>query len=78
MIHYHNIDVIYTKEAETADQYIEKAAHALSKNNIVKVATSDGIEQIITYGAGAIRVSASDLKYLVDESIKEMREEYSL
>ncbi len=55
---YHNIYVVYTKTAETADQYIEKAARVLHKNYQVTVATSDALEQIIIYGAGAIRLSA--------------------
>lgn len=56
----HNIDVVYTKEAETADMYIEKVSHKLSKDCRVKVATSDGLEQIIILGAGALRVSATE------------------
>ena len=55
------IDVIYTKEAETADLYIEKAAHELSKKYKVTVATSDAVEQVIIYGAGAYRMSAQNL-----------------
>lgn len=70
----HNIDVVYTKEAETADMYIEKVTHKLSKNNRVRVATSDSLEQIIILGGGAHRLSASDLKAEIDfveKSIKE-------
>lgn len=59
---YHNIDVVYTKEAETADQYIEKVTHEIAKDNRVAVATSDALEQIIILGKGAIRLSAGDLK----------------
>ena len=55
-----NLTVIYTKEAETADQYIEKAAHEFSKKYRVTVATSDAIEQVIVFSAGAIRMSASE------------------
>ncbi|MDE7178007.1 MAG: TetM/TetW/TetO/TetS family tetracycline resistance ribosomal protection protein [Lachnospiraceae bacterium] len=74
---YHNIDVVYTKEAETADHYIEKVTHELSrKNNRVRVATSDGLEQIIILGAGAIRVSARELYEEVTAAEKEMREDY--
>ncbi len=54
----HNISVVYTKEAETADMYIEKTARALAKNRRVRVATSDGLEQLIILGQGASRVSA--------------------
>lgn len=56
----HNISVVYTKEAETADMYIEKVTHELAKNNKVRVATSDGTEQIIVMGKGALRVSANE------------------
>lgn len=72
---YHNIDVVYTKEAETADQYIEKVTHEMSrKNHRVRVATSDGLEQIIILGAGAIRVSARELLEEVRAAEKEMRD----
>ena len=53
--------IIYTKEAETADQYIEKAAHEIAKKYKVTVATSDAIEQVIVMSAGAIRMSARNL-----------------
>ncbi|MBQ9437216.1 MAG: NYN domain-containing protein, partial [Lachnospiraceae bacterium] len=69
-----NIDVIYTKEAETADQYIERAAHQLSKKHDVTVATSDNIEQIIVFGAGAVRLSAKGLLERIREAEKELKE----
>lgn len=73
--HYHNIDVVYTKEAETADQYIEKVTHEMSrKNHRVRVATSDGLEQIIIMGAGAVRVSARELLEEIRAAEREMRE----
>ena len=56
---YHNIHVVYTKEAETADAYIEKATYEIGKKHRVKVATSDGPEQLIILGHGALRLSAS-------------------
>ena len=56
---YHNIHVVYTKEAETADAYIERATYELGRHHRVKVATSDGPEQLIILGHGALRVSAS-------------------
>ncbi len=59
---YNNIHVVYTQEAETADQYIEKTVHKLAKNNEITVATSDGLEQIIAFGGGAVRMSARDLR----------------
>ena len=55
---YHNIHVVYTKEAETADMFIERVTHEIGKNRRVRVATSDGMEQIIILGHGALRVSA--------------------
>ena len=56
-----NIDVVYTKEAETADMYIEKVTHELSRNHRVRVATSDGLEQVIILAGGALRLSAAEL-----------------
>ena len=53
-----NINVVYTKEAETADMYIEKVTHKLAKNHKVRVVTSDGLEQYIILGHGALRVSS--------------------
>ena len=55
---YHNIHVVYTKEAETADMFIERVTHEIGRNRRVRVATSDGMEQIIILGHGALRVSA--------------------
>ena len=57
---YNNLDVIFTKEAETADLYIEQAAHQLKKKYDVTVATSDAIEQVIIFSAGAQRLSAQN------------------
>lgn len=59
---YHNIHVVYTKEAETADQYIEKFTHENGKKYHITVATSDRLEQMIIWGAGAKRLSAAGLK----------------
>lgn len=56
-----NIYVVYTKEAETADAYIERTTHELRKQHYVKVATGDGLEQIIIMSSGALRMSARDL-----------------
>ena len=53
--------MIYTKESETADMYIEKASHDLSRKHRVRVATSDGMEQLIILGNGAFRISAAEL-----------------
>ena len=70
------IDVIYTKEAETADLYTEKAAHELSKKYKVTVATSDAVEQVIIYGAGAYRMSAQNLLEELVLTKGMMREHY--
>ena len=73
---YHNITVVYTKEAETADHYIEQAAWKLSKNDQVTVATSDRIEQIIIISHGAQRMSAGDLKNAVQSAKEELNERF--
>lgn len=70
----HNVDVVYTKEAETADMYIEKVTHELGKNHRVRVATSDNLEQLIILGAGAVRVSASEFLKEVEETEKQIKE----
>ena len=57
---YHNIHVVYTKEAETADQYIEKVVHHIGRKYHVTVVTSDGVEQVITMGQGGTRISSRD------------------
>ncbi len=59
---YHNIHVVYTKEAETADQYIEKLAHQMGRKYRVTVATSDGLEQLIIHGQGCLLMSARELR----------------
>lgn len=69
----HGVDVVYTKEAETADMYIEKVTRKLSKNNRVRVATSDNLEQLIILGGGAVRVSAEAFKKEVREAEEEIR-----
>lgn len=71
---YHNIHVVYTKEAETADQYIEKVVHEIGRKYQVTVATSDGLEQVIIRGQGARLLSARELKeeiLLTDEEIRQ-------
>ena len=73
---YHNIHVVYTKEAETADQYIEKFAHDNSHKYKVTVATSDGLEQIIIRGQGCLLLSARELFNEVSELKRELREKY--
>ncbi len=68
-----NIHVVYTKEAETADMYIEKVTHELGKKHRVRVATSDGTEQIIILGNGALRVSADSFLKEVNDVREEIR-----
>ena len=69
-----NISVVYTKEAETADSYIERTTHELSKNYRVQVATSDRMEQLIIIGNGAMRISADAFRKEVDRTEAAMRE----
>ena len=64
---YHNIYVVYTKEAETADAYIERATYEIGKHHRVRVATSDGAEQLIILGHGALRLSASTFRAEVEQ-----------
>lgn len=73
---YHNIHVVYTREAETADQYIEKFAHENGKKYHVTVATSDGLEQIIIRGQGCYLCSARELEEEVRKIEQELREKY--
>ncbi len=72
--HINGIDVVYTKEAETADAYIEKVTHELTKKHRVRVATSDGLEQLIILGSGAQRVPASEFLKEVTETENKIRE----
>ncbi len=72
--HINGIDVVYTKEAETADAYIEKVTHELTKKHRVRVATSDGLEQLIILGSGAQRVSASEFLKEVTDTENKIRE----
>lgn len=69
-----NISVVYTKEAETADMYIEKTAHKLAKNHRVRVVTSDGMEQLIILGNGALRVSSRAFYDEVKAAEEEIRQ----
>lgn len=70
---YHNIDVVYTKEAETADMYIEKVTRDMGKKHRVRVATSDGLEQLIIMGHGATRISAAEFEREVAEVKEKVR-----
>lgn len=73
---YHNIYVVYTKEAETADQYIEKTVQQIAKKHRVTVATSDALEQMIIIGQGAHRISARDLLDEIKMTNQHIREEH--
>lgn len=73
---YHNIYVVYTKEAETADQYIEKTVHEIGRKRRVTVATSDALEQMIILGDGAVRMSARGFQEAVEDAGRRMREEH--
>ena len=72
---YHNIHVVYTREVETADQYIEKTTHEIAGRHKVIVATSDGLEQMIILGQGAVRMSAKGLKAEIEAVNQEIRRE---
>ena len=73
---YNNIHVVYTKEAETADRYIEKFAHEHGRNDYVRVATSDGQEQIIIIGQGCTLVSAREFEKEVHDVEESIRRDY--
>lgn len=70
---YHNIHIVYTKEAETADMYIEKTTYQLAKKRRVRVVTSDGAEQLIILGHGALRISARSFQEEVERTNGEIR-----
>ncbi len=73
---YHNIHVVYTKEAETADQYIEKVVHEIGRKYHVTVVTSDGVEQVVTLGQGGTLISAREFREDVKIMEQKLREEY--
>lgn len=76
ILEYHNIHVVYTKEAETADQYIEKTAHEIGRKYQVTVATSDGLEQVIIRGQGCALLSSRELLEEMEHASREMRRDY--
>ena len=69
---FHNIQVVYTKEGETADAYIEALAHEIGNNFAVRVASSDSLVQLSAFGSGVLRMSARELREEVDAARKEM------
>lgn len=76
VLDYHNIRVVFTKEAETADQYIEKFAVRHAKEYSITVATSDGLEQVIIRGQGCALLSAKDLQEEIERSKVSFKEQY--
>lgn len=77
VIDYHNIHMVFTREAQTADQYIEKFAHDNQKKYNIVVATSDGLQQVIIRGAGCALLSARELKEDMDAASERLRQEYT-
>ncbi len=73
---YHDVSIVFTKEAETADRYIERAVHRMASEFDITVATSDGAEQVIIWSAGARRMSARELEEEMGRTRKQIREEY--
>jgi len=73
---YQNIFVVYTKEAETADHYIERVVTAMPKHYRVRVATGDGLEQLIIYGQGATRMTAKELRKEIQAETDYLRERF--
>ena len=67
-----NVDIVYTKEAETADAYIVKAAYELRDKRRVRVATSDGMEQLIILASGALRISAREFRHEIEQTEGEL------
>ena len=74
--HFHNIQVVYTKEGETGDAYIESLVSQIGRNYAVRVATSDGLVQISSLRSGVLRMSARELQSEVEEAQKEMRKHF--
>ena len=75
VLKYHNVYVVYTKEAETADQYIEKVVHNIGKKYGVTVVTSDGVERVVTLGQGGRIISSQDFEEEVEAVNRQIREE---
>lgn len=73
---YNNISIVYTKEAETADHYIERVVTSFPKHYRVRVATGDGLEQLIIYGQGAMRMTARELYLEVQGQKDSLRQEF--
>lgn len=76
VVHYHNIDIVYTKEAETADQFIEAVSQQMAKDYRIRVATSDAMEQMIILARGATRISARELRREIKEAENDIKKLY--
>ncbi len=76
VIHYNNIDIVYTKEAETADQFIEAVSQQMARDYRIRVATSDGLEQMIILARGATRITARELRREINDAEKEIKTIY--
>ena len=74
MERYNNIDVVYTREAETADMYIEKVTYDIGQHHRVRVVSSVGAEQLIILGHGALRISARSFRAELDEVNRQIAE----
>ena len=73
---FHNIQVVYTKEGQTADAYIEALAHEIGRDYAVRVASSDGLVQLSSFGSGVLRMSARELHEEVEAARAEMQKHY--
>ncbi|MCQ2506136.1 MAG: NYN domain-containing protein [Lachnospiraceae bacterium] len=78
IIHYHNIDIVYTKEAQTADTFIESLSYQMSQDYHIAVATGDALEQIVIFTGGATRMTARELREAIDNANKEIQEVFAL
>ena len=74
---FHNIQVVYTKEGQTADAYIESLAHEIGRDYAVRVASSDGLVQLSSFGSGVLRMSARELREEVEAARVQMKQHYS-
>lgn len=74
--HFHNIQVVYTREGETADAYIEALADQIGGNYAVRVASSDGLVQLSSFRSGVLRMSAQELKLEVEQTRRNMQEHF--
>ena len=73
---YHNIQVVYTKEGETADAYIEALADRIGGSYAVRVATSDALVQLSSFRSGVLRMSARELRLEIEDTQKKMAEHF--